>query len=640
MDFDELKALRLYLIDITSRHVDSLTCYHDERSNGFRHRHDDTRQGHFSMASTATCVSSLFAARKWEQGRWAARAAVLAQQLLDSDWESAALPVDNPFTVAFIIEAVSQLDTAGTSKDSHRRRTRIQHGVDILRDSIRSGPASIQNYPPTAYLTQLVVRVLRRRGALPARSARIVAAWAWKEIGTQLALLTASSPTADVFQLAYAVILASSLTQADAATPDETATLNSALDRLFASQTPAGLWPRSRPLFHYPGVGSAYCFEYEMLAQLLGEVGLVDKLLKHLQHLRKTADALRDSAFHVGTNGLAWSSGHHPQLAGPESWSTASVYHFTHALDRLVAEAIRRSIFTHLDTVYYVPKTPRHDAKDFAPRFLDCDINIEGHNESLKQVIFQRFVQPVAREAWKIESGGSLSASTAMSAIFFGPPGTSKTELAKQIADFLQWPQLTVDPSHFLRKGMDQLQTEADKVFDMLAVVERVVVLLDEIDEMVRAREQAPEVLSRFLTTSMLPKLAKINRSRKIVFLVATNHIDRFDFAISRPGRFDMILQVMPPTTTEKLKRWRDIRKLLAGFGVSLNKKLRNQLADLTYDEFATLAARLTAAKSKREGQRALEAARVSCTLNADVPSEKKKWRDLYEGQEARIRLI
>ena len=101
---------------------------------------------------------------------------------------------------------------------------------------------------------------------------------------------------------------------------------------------------------------------------------------------------------------------------------------------------------------------------------------------------------------------------------------------------------------------MDNIQSQADKLFSMLSATERVVVLLDEFDEMVRARQQGEEVLSRFLTTAMLPKLARINEARKIVFLVATNYIGNFDIAISRRGRFDLTSEVMPPTLKANLR--------------------------------------------------------------------------------------
>src|SRR5437588_12094152 len=123
----------------------------------------------------------------------------------------------------------------------------------------------------------------------------------------------------------------------------------------------------------------------------------------------------------------------------------------------------------------------------------------------------------------------------------------------------------------------------------MVANSERIVVLLDEFDEMVRDRANAPEVLSRFLTTAMLPKLASINKARRSVFLVATNYIDKFDVAISRPGRFDMVVQVMPPSAEAKIAANRNLEQLLRtasdGKG-ALREECKKLLGLLTFDEF------------------------------------------------------
>ena len=80
--------------------------------------------------------------------------------------------------------------------------------------------------------------------------------------------------------------------------------------------------------------------------------------------------------------------------------------------------------------------------------------------------------------------------------------------------------------------------------------------LLDEFDELVREREVAGEYQSRFLTTAMLPKLQGLSNRRRLVYLIATNHPEQFDAAIRRPGRFDMVLPVMPPTLGAKRAKW------------------------------------------------------------------------------------
>ena len=83
--------------------------------------------------------------------------------------------------------------------------------------------------------------------------------------------------------------------------------------------------------------------------------------------------------------------------------------------------------------------------------------------------------------------------------------------------------------------------------------LDAIVVLFDEMDELLRERAAAPEAVSRFLTTSMLPKFQALHDQRKLLFFVATNFSKLLDAAIGRPGRFDMAIHVAPPTTEHKI---------------------------------------------------------------------------------------
>jgi SpoVK/Ycf46/Vps4 family AAA+-type ATPase len=143
--------------------------------------------------------------------------------------------------------------------------------------------------------------------------------------------------------------------------------------------------------------------------------------------------------------------------------------------------------------------------------------------------------------------------------LLFGPPGTSKTALVKAIAQKLGWPLIMIDPSHFLREGLENIYSEADKVFDDLLDLAGVVVLFDEMDGLVRTRDEddgnSLDITSRFLTTSMLPKLTGLHDEKRIVFFMATNYQGQFDAAIKRPGRFDLLMCMWPPSWNNKLKK-------------------------------------------------------------------------------------
>jgi hypothetical protein len=400
----------------------------------------------------------------------------------------------------------------------------------------------------------------------------------------------------------------------------------------------------SQPLFHYPDVGNAQCFEYELLTQLLGCEPLQDELLGYFDNLILTAQKLQQASFEldVSSSGSAvgWASGHHPQIEGPESWSTASVYDFVHALDRLVAEAIRRALFNELHTAYSTPdksKTPRRP-EEFAPKFLDAKLSF-GHDVlSLRDTLREYFVLPIDREKSIVANGGKLASTTPMSAILFGPPGTSKTQLAKLTGRFLGWPVLSVDPSYLVQDGLEHLYARANRLFSMLAIAEQIVVLLDEFDEMGRERTVAPDVLSRFITTSMLPKLAAINDERKIVFLLATNYVSQFDAAFSRGGRFDMLLQIMPPTAEAKL----GFADWTPAFATALNPlphKKRTEatalLEDLTFLETQQLAiARSQGVEDVPDSFSEAQKRGTLARMNGD-----KTWKETCEAERSHIRL-
>ena len=368
-------------------------------------------------------------------------------------------------------------------------------------------------------------------------------------------------------------------------------------------------------MFHYTEVGNAYCFDYELLTQLLLCKELQEDLLRHLSKLERAVLLAERTSYDLAPDKpgqrLAWASGHHPQLEGPESWSTASVYHFTYALDRLVAEGIRRELFKALGLVYPGPPSgpsempPGEGIGSFASKnFLDADLVLpSGKTESLKEILAKRFVFPIAREADLVEHGGQLSKRTPMSAILFGPPGTSKTQLAKIISGYLGWPLVSIDPSFIVQEGLDKVQAMANRLFSMLESVEQVVVLLDEFDEMGRDRSDNEDLLSRFITTAMLPKLAAINDARKIVFLLATNYVRGFDAAFSRGGRFDMRVQVMQPNLGQKLanKPWHAVfSEKLGLLGAADKAKVEKNIARLTYLETEELVQELMLASDAK----------------------------------------
>src|SRR5205823_4992927 len=78
------------------------------------------------------------------------------------------------------------------------------------------------------------------------------------------------------------------------------------------------------------------------------------------------------------------------------------------------------------------------------------------------------------------------------------------------------------------------------------------------------APETTTDAFGRFLTTSMLPKLAELWKQRRIVYFVATNHLSYFDPAIVRSERFDALILVPPPSFAAKTAQLAKILGTLA----------------------------------------------------------------------------
>ena len=134
------------------------------------------------------------------------------------------------------------------------------------------------------------------------------------------------------------------------------------------------------------------------------------------------------------------------------------------------------------------------------------------------------------------------------STILYGPPGTGKTTLVESLAITSDCDLFVVTPGDFLMKGAEALERQAKAVMRALCLLRRCVILFDEFDSVLYSREEDERGSTRpvsnfdFLTGGMLPKLADLNqaaKSNRLVYVLATNYVERLDSAATRPGRFD-----------------------------------------------------------------------------------------------------
>ncbi|WP_131765110.1 GNAT family N-acetyltransferase [Candidatus Protofrankia californiensis] len=159
-----------------------------------------------------------------------------------------------------------------------------------------------------------------------------------------------------------------------------------------------------------------------------------------------------------------------------------------------------------------------------------------------KRLVEQRLLLPI-KENELAETYGVVTP-TAM--LLFGPPGTGKTSFARAVAARLEWPFVELLPSRLVAAGGGNLAAELRTAITDLMQVERVVVFIDEVDEIAQSRDAVgPE--SQSVVNELLKAIPQFRSAPGRLLICATNSIAALDPAFIRPGRFDLVLPVGPP---------------------------------------------------------------------------------------------
>lgn len=293
---------------------------------------------------------------------------------------------------------------------------------------------------------------------------------------------------------------------------------------------------------------TVYCSTYEALAYLLIGLRKTGRMPSEPDLLW---EALMETARHIGAtwqpstglpNDQDWRIG---GAALSTAFSTASGLAFLGGLDWLLRERLDSEARKALG----VPSAPPAGTRGL-PIFLES--------------IFKSSM------LGKVNHSNGDREAGVYSMIWFGPPGTGKTSFAKSIAAQLGWPLLEITQKDFLAYGSDYIDASAEKIFRLLLCVKNVVILFDELEELLQAREaphDKPETAhqnersSRMLTTSMLPRIHELRDRSQSVFIFATNRLKSFDPAATRLGRFDAIIGLPPPNLEERENIWKSLKK-------------------------------------------------------------------------------
>uniref|UniRef100_A0A3P8V3J7 AFG2 AAA ATPase homolog A n=1 Tax=Cynoglossus semilaevis TaxID=244447 RepID=A0A3P8V3J7_CYNSE len=139
--------------------------------------------------------------------------------------------------------------------------------------------------------------------------------------------------------------------------------------------------------------------------------------------------------------------------------------------------------------------------------------------------------------------------------LLYGPPGCSKTMIAKALANESGLNFLAIKGPELLSKYVGESERAVREVFRKARAVSPSIVFFDEIDALASERGSSSgsggvgdRVLAQLLT-----EMDGIEQLRDVTVLAATNRPDMIDKALMRPGRLDRIIFVpLPDAPTRK----------------------------------------------------------------------------------------
>jgi len=225
-----------------------------------------------------------------------------------------------------------------------------------------------------------------------------------------------------------------------------------------------------------------------------------------------------------------------------------------------------------------IPDLPETTDLTDVPNFDDLFLPL-GFKRNLERSI----IRPVQEGSCPKEHG----------IILFGPPGTGKTTIPFAIAKKLGYTVFSISPKNFVNDDLSfessikecflEIEQQYVETKNQIKKDEKkktkkeynskLIFIFDEIDEFVVNRGMESDRNSRLMTTMMLPLFNDLREDAEkcgFLFFVMTNYINRFDAAITRKGRFDLVLPIGPP---DRISRYHILERTINGLKFEYLKK-------------------------------------------------------------------
>jgi transitional endoplasmic reticulum ATPase len=136
--------------------------------------------------------------------------------------------------------------------------------------------------------------------------------------------------------------------------------------------------------------------------------------------------------------------------------------------------------------------------------------------------------------------------------ILTGPPGTGKTLIARALANEAGVNFISVRGPQILNQYVGESERAVRQIFAKARMAAPCIVFFDEIDALAPVRGAGDGAVMERVVAQLLTEIDGVEELKGVFLLGATNRIDRIDPALTRPGRFDLVIEMPLPDATTR----------------------------------------------------------------------------------------
>ncbi len=202
------------------------------------------------------------------------------------------------------------------------------------------------------------------------------------------------------------------------------------------------------------------------------------------------------------------------------------------------------------DTLKFVRPSAMREVLVEVPNIKWADVGgLDDVKRELKEVVEWPIRYP---EAFK-----RMGINPPKGVLLYGPPGVGKTMLAKAVANESQANFILVKGPELFSKWVGESEKAVRRIFEKARQTSPTIVFFDELDALAPMRGggmSGDGNVTERVVNQLLTEIDGLEDLHDVVVIGATNRPDIIDTGLLRPGRFDRVILVTPPTEAERVR--------------------------------------------------------------------------------------